>query len=448
MKGTVPRVIALLAAVVLVAGCAVKTPPAFTPQDLSSELRACGIAQKTDSFLVVLDASKSMAWSHDGIRKFILAKDIVSRLNQTLPELPLTSGLRSFGHGDCMPKASTLLIEPMGPHSQDKMARALGRIGCEGGRSPLDSALNAAAEDLQSADGEMALILVSDGREMSDAPVASARRLKETFGDRLCIYTIQVGNSAEGKALLASIADAGGCGFSVNAADITAGPDMADFVRKVFFEVVKAPAAPAPAAPKDSDGDGVTDDRDLCPDTVRGAPVDANGCPLDSDGDGVYDYEDRCPGTPAGTKVDAEGCPLDTDGDGVLDGDDLCPDTPKGARVTAEGCWVLTGVNFDTGKWNIRGDARPILDEVVEVLRYNPDLRVQVQGHTDNVGSAAFNKRLSQNRAKSVRQYLIDQGIDPGRLEAEGFGLSRPMYSNDTEVGRAKNRRVQLKPIF
>lgn len=447
MNRTVPRVIALLATLALIAGCAVKTPPVFTPQNLSPELQAPGIAQKTDSFLVVLDASKSMAWSHDGIRKFILAKDIVSRLNQTLPDLPLTSGLRSFGHGDCMPKASTLLIEPMGPHSQAKLARALGRVGCEGGRSPLERALDAAAEDLQDAEGRMALILVSDGQEMSDASVASARRLKERFGDRLCIYTIQVGDSAEGQALLASIADAGGCGFSVNAADITAGPDMADFVRKVFFEVVKVPAA-APPAPKDSDGDGVTDNRDLCPDTVRGAPVDTNGCPLDTDGDGVYDYEDRCPGTPAGTKVDAEGCPLDSDGDGVLDGEDLCPDTPRGAKVSAEGCWILTGVRFDTGKWNIRSDAAPILNEVVDVLRSNPGLRVQVQGHTDNVGSAAFNKSLSQKRAKSVRQYFIDQGIAPSRLEAEGFGLTRPMYSNDTETGRAKNRRVQLKPIF
>ncbi len=90
----------------------------------------------------------------------------------------------------------------------------------------------------------------------------------------------------------------------------------------------------------------------------------------------------------------------------------------------------------------------PILDDVVTVLQNNPDLNVQVQGHTDNVGNAAFNKQLSQRRAKSVRQYLIDKGIAPGRLEADGFGLSRPMFTNDSKEGRAKNRRVQLKPIY
>ncbi len=119
----------------------------------------------------------------------------------------------------------------------------------------------------------MALIVVSDGEDMPEAPVEAARQLKDQFGDRLCIYTIQVGMSPQGKALLERIADAGQCGFAVNAADITAGGDMADFVRKVFL----GPAAPkpepvAPAAPKDSDGDGVTDDRDLCPDTARGVP--------------------------------------------------------------------------------------------------------------------------------------------------------------------------------
>jgi len=92
------------------------------------------------------------------------------------------------------------------------------------------------------------------------------------------------------------------------------------------------------ATPRDTDGDGVPDRRDKCPNTPKGAKVDANGCPLDSDSDGVYDGLDQCPGTPKGAKVDARGCPSDSDGDGVLDGLDQCPDTPKGATVDAKGC--------------------------------------------------------------------------------------------------------------
>ncbi|MBI9084118.1 MAG: OmpA family protein [Desulfobacterales bacterium] len=440
-------VFVVLMAAALIAGCATPMPPVFTPQDLNPELAAGNMTQKAENFMVVLDASDSMAWRHDGIRKFDLAKDIVSRLNRAIPNLTLQSALRSFGHGPCMPSEKTLLLEPLGRYLPEALEKGLGQIRCAGGNSPLEQALGAVGTDLQDGTGDMALIVVSDGEDMPEASVEAARQLKEQFGDRLCIYTIQVGVSAQGKALLESIAAAGECGFAVNAADITAGGDMADFVRKVFLEPA-APKPAAPMAPKDSDGDGVTDDRDLCPDTARGAPVDAMGCPLDSDGDGVYDYQDRCPGTPAGTKVDADGCPLDTDGDGVFDDTDLCPDTPKGAAVTPEGCWILTGVNFDTGKWDIRPEAMPILDKVVNVLQNNADLEVQIQGHTDNVGNAAFNKQLSQKRAQSVRQYLIDKGVALGRLQAEGFGLSRPMFSNDSKEGRAKNRRVQLKPIY
>ncbi|MCU0841133.1 MAG: OmpA family protein [Thiobacillaceae bacterium] len=97
-------------------------------------------------------------------------------------------------------------------------------------------------------------------------------------------------------------------------------------------------AAPVKAAPQDSDGDGVTDDKDKCPNTPAGAKVDASGCELDSDGDGVVDRLDRCPDTPAGRKVDAQGCEPDSDGDGVVDALDKCPDTPRGAKVNAQGC--------------------------------------------------------------------------------------------------------------
>lgn len=96
----------------------------------------------------------------------------------------------------------------------------------------------------------------------------------------------------------------------------------------------------AKGCPTDADGDGVFDGPDRCPNTPKGATVDANGCPSDADGDGVYDGIDRCPDTPRGAKVDARGCPLDGDGDGVYDGIDRCPDTPRGDKVDAQGCTI------------------------------------------------------------------------------------------------------------
>jgi OOP family OmpA-OmpF porin len=176
-------------------------------------------------------------------------------------------------------------------------------------------------------------------------------------------------------------------------------------------------AEPEPAAPKDSDGDGVTDDKDQCPNTPAGAKVDSKGCPLDSDGDGVYDYQDQC------------------------------ANTPKGAGVDQRGCWVLKGVTFDTAKANIRKDVAAILDAVVPILEQNPSTKLEIQGYTDNKGSVESNQKLSERRAKSVMDYFVKKGIDKGRLTAKGFGISNPVATNDTPEGRAENRRVELSPV-
>ncbi len=214
----------------------------------------------------------------------------------------------------------------------------------------------------------------------------------------------------------------------------------------------------AEAKPGDSDGDGVPDDRDRCPNTPRGVKVDAMGCPLDSDGDGVPDYMDQCPNTPRGVQVDAQGCPLeegeapatrmDSDGDGVYDDMDECPGTPKGAVVNQVGCWVVGNLLFDYDKSNIKPQYYSDLDQVIRVLKQNPGLRVEIQGHTDNIGSKNYNLPLSRRRAKSVANYLIRNGVDRNRLTTEGYWFSRPVAPNTTPEGRAKNRRVELHPIY
>lgn len=216
----------------------------------------------------------------------------------------------------------------------------------------------------------------------------------------------------------------------------------------------KCPATPrgvkvdSTGCPVDSDGDGVVDYKDKCPGTPSGVTVDATGCPVDSDGDGVPDSLDKCPDTPKDLKVDAAGCPPDSDGDGVPDYIDQCPSTPKGAEVNKYGCWAFYGsALFDTNKFEVRADARAMLDNAVKILKDNPDMKIEIRGYTDNTGSAAYNLRLSEKRAQAVKDYLVAQGIEASRLVAKGYGESNPTETNDTPEGRQRNRRVEFRVI-
>ncbi|MFH1016886.1 MAG: OmpA family protein [Pseudomonadota bacterium] len=205
--------------------------------------------------------------------------------------------------------------------------------------------------------------------------------------------------------------------------------------------------------PIDSDKDTVPDYLDKCLNTPEGVKVDADGCPIDSDKDGVADYLDKCPDTSPGTKVDDTGCPvsLDSDNDGVPDSLDKCPNTPAGTKVDAMGCPIVTkargvlkGVTFKFGSAQLTKESGPVLKEAAKVLNEFPQVRVEVQGHTDNVGPEEANVRLSQARAQSVADSLVGQSVDKARLDVKGYGSSKPLTENKTKAGRAKNRRVEL----
>jgi OOP family OmpA-OmpF porin len=232
----------------------------------------------------------------------------------------------------------------------------------------------------------------------------------------------------------------------------------------------------------DSDGDGVADGIDRCPNTPRGTSVDAYGCELDSDGDGVKDSMDKCPGTPRGVSVDSDGCPLDSDGDGVTDDKDKCPNTVSGAKVGPDGCeldgdndgvvdrldecpntapgvpvdrrgceikgdYTLRGVNFESNSDRLRPGATNVLDQVIETLTKYPQIPFESQGHTDSDGAAEYNEGLSTRRATTVRDYLVSNGISENRMTVRGYGESQPVADNSTREGKAENRRVVLRII-
>ena len=206
----------------------------------------------------------------------------------------------------------------------------------------------------------------------------------------------------------------------------------------------------------DSDRDGIVDSRDACPDTRSGARVDRRGCEViaDSDGDGVPDDKDQCANTPRGTEVDEIGCKVigDSDNDGVLDNRDRCPNSAPGVRVDTNGCEFkeelrLPGVEFEVNSAQLTPGSLSVLNNAAASLARYPEVSVEAQGHTDSQGSDAYNLRLSQQRAESVREYLVSQGVEPGRITARGYGESQPIASNDTAEGRATNRRVTLRIV-
>jgi outer membrane protein OmpA-like peptidoglycan-associated protein len=267
----------------------------------------------------------------------------------------------------------------------------------------------------------------------------------------------------------------------------------------------KAKEAAPPPPPEDADGDGIVGDADKCPDKAEdkdlfqdddGCPDDDNdgdsiadltdkcpiepedadgfqdedGCPdLDNDADGVADATDKCANEPEDKDgfQDEDGCPdLDNDGDGVNDSEDRCGDQPetKNGFQDNDGCpdeipakvqrftGAIKGINFRAGSAEILANSNRVLDQAVAVLKEFPDVKVEVQGHTDDQapkkgGQFADNQALSQARAESVKAYFVAKGVEDTRVTAVGLGDTVPVDAKKTAAARAKNRRVEFKLI-
>ena len=214
----------------------------------------------------------------------------------------------------------------------------------------------------------------------------------------------------------------------------------------------------------DNDQDGILDVNDACPNEPEDKDgfQDEDGCPdPDNDADGILDVNDACPNDPEDMDgfEDADGCPdPDNDGDGILDVTDKCPNEPedKDGCQDDDGCpepgnvcvteteiKILQAVYFQTNRAVIKPESYPILDEVAQVMAQHPEIKkIEIQGHTDDRGNDRYNMKLSDARAKSVMKYLIKAGVDKARLTAKGYGETQPIDTNETEDGRARNRRV------
>ena len=386
---SIPLLILMLSVLLISCGGnnVMKTAQSFEPYKFDTSQ----YEPKVNNFAVILDTSSSMADKYNGQAKATVAKNFLTAMNQTLPELNYNGELRTFGHSTSLPDRSTLRVYGVTPYSASGFGSALDGVKGPGGDTslPLAKAIAAAGEDFKSAQGPIAVVIVSDGLDMDQEPVKAVETLKSQFGDRLCIDTVQIGDDAAGKAVLEQIAKTGGCGYSTTADRLAISSSMAGFVESIFL----AKAAPKPL------------------------PMAASK-------------------------------PIDSDKDGVPDNLDQCPNTPLGATVDARGCWTYAAkVLFDINSAEVKSEAYPMLTEAVQILKQNPNLKVEIDGHADITGAPEYNMILSEKRAQAVKDFFVTRGIDAERLTTKGFGITRPAASNKTKEGRSKNRRVELTPV-
>lgn len=362
-----------------------------------------GKVAKVKQFILFPDQSGSMYLRDDktGAKKIELAKKAMSVLNQEIPALSYDSSLTLFAPYETVTALRT--------YDKAAMAEAIDGInenlGVMGRFTTMGPDIDSLEDLLKSTTGRTAVIVVSDGDANRGGSPAQAAQARFIANPKVCFHVISLAETSSGEATNEGVRKVGRqCGARIDAqALIDDAAARAAFVENVFYKTI----------PDDDDQDGITNANDDCPTTPQGRTVDARGC-------------------------------SDMDKDGIIDNDDACPGTPMGAQVDARGCWILKGVNFGTGKSNVTSGSRDTLDGVIDVLRKNPDLKLEVQGHTDSQGSAANNMALSEKRANAVRDYLVENGIPADQLTAHGYGEDNPVADNGTASGRAMNRRVEI----
>lgn len=235
----------------LVTACANKNIPApFTPTDLNAKVSSGEYVQKIDNFVVLFDASSSMFLDRTWESKLEKAKLVANNMNNTIPAgLNLQSEIRVFGPNHC-DKEECSLNQSMSVYSKDNFGKGIAAINKAAGLTPMSPAIATSSSDLSPAKGDIAVIVISDGLANIGGPAAvAAQSLKDTYKDRVCVYTIQIGDDAEGRAVMEAIANASGCGFATDENAVSTPEGMASFVEKVFLKKAERKACPPPPPP-------------------------------------------------------------------------------------------------------------------------------------------------------------------------------------------------------
>jgi OOP family OmpA-OmpF porin len=354
----------------------------------SAAFAADTLEPKVDNFIILVDRSGSMDEKYVGTatKKIVLAKSILERMNAMIPELGYQGGLATA--------APASELQPLKPYAAASYGTAIAMVPTVIGSNPtpLGVGLMSLEPALQDAKGRNAIIILSDGQEnIGEGSLKIAAALAEKYN--VCFHTVSFADTVNGnQALLDGITALKPCGVGVSAAQLADDADLHKFVKDVFYDV----AGGVDPCSLDDDGDGIGNCKDTCPDTIKSLAVDAGGCPI-----------------------------------------------PEIIRLK---------VNFDFDKSDIKPQYHQELADFAAYMKQQQSFTaVEIAGHTDSKGSDEYNQKLSERRAKAVRDYLVANfGLDGSLFSAKGYGESKPVASNDTEAGRAENRRMEaeLKGVF
>lgn len=361
------RWLLLLIGLFFLSSCAAQNQAKMVPdsmvKDLTPAFQAGGFESKVNGFVVLMDASSSMAEQYNGYRKFDIARAFVQRMNNTMPPITAVSGLRTIGHDSTLTRERTKLFYGMTPYDRAQLNDGLAAVTPAGGPTPLASGIDAIAGDLEQISGRKAVIIVSDGKDLEDDTLIAAQGLQETFKTDLCIYTVLVGDDEKGKVLMERIAQVSPCGQMVLAMETSPSGPMADYVSDVFLN-----------------------------------------------------------------RKDV--------GLGYHKPEPLLKDLGK------------LHFNFDSAA--LTEDGRKLLDQHIKALTVNPSLNILIQGHSSASGTEKYNQVLSEKRAATVKNYLINMGnIDSERLTTIGYGETKPaVVEADPKDKLSEQAKANMRVVF
>ncbi|MEA3471670.1 MAG: OmpA family protein [Thermodesulfobacteriota bacterium] len=484
--------------VTLLIGCgAKKRIPRFRPVDLTKELQDGKYVKKVDNLLIIIDESSSMSDSYMKKTKFAVAKNVIDNINRCLPEMELKIGLRNFGRNVSPFKEETALLYGLTDFDRKEFGDVVKKLEKGMGRSAMIFAINGAAEDLKEAAGGIAVVIVSDWKNSEEFSIKAAENMKNLYGDRICIYTIMVGENEDGKKRMEEVAKAGYCGFPKNSVQLASGRQMAGFIKKVFLkkappkvEVVKETPPPveepAPVFVEqvmftatlkadvlfDFDSaelkPGAEEELDRITTTLSNYPEISIRIEGHTDSRGSESYNQGLSERRAvavknalvqtgidPSRIEAIGLGesqlISTD-DALnrrvnivtvpIPAEEPIPSPPAESKKAAFTATLKSDVLFDFDSADLKPGAGKDLDSIATALHNYPETLIRIEGHTDSLGPDAYNKYLSEKRAAAVKDALVQMGIDPARIEAIGLGESKLISPK-----HSLNRRVNIVTV-